>query len=472
MVLKTEGSVQSGPVTDPSILEAYRHDASPLQGSPEGLLRPHSAEQAADQLHRAASAGVAVTPCGLRSSTTGAPLAAHGLVLSCEKLVDIDIDIERRRAVVGAGAVLREVKDRVEELGLFYPPDPTSERECSVGGTVACDASGARTYRYGATHRWVTGVEVALPDGSLRWFRRRDADKDAAGFAGMRDMVGLLCGSEGTLGFLTKVELRLIPRPPAYTSGVAFFEDVAAALGFVGRARDEDRAGTGVKPRCLELLDRGCLEVMRSQGSGVSLPLSAGAAVYFEEEHQLDGDEAVLLAWWTSLESSPGALPEDTVVATDPGRQEELRLLRHAVPATLNEEGRSHAAAGGRKISTDWAVPFQRLAPLVHTFDGWLRDAGIDRALRYGHVGNGHPHYNLIVRDADEAARANAVVHRMCERACAEGGTITAEHGIGKIKLPYVRYRFSPLEIDAMKAVKRVFDPSWIMAPGNLFPEV
>ena len=471
MVLKSEGSVQSGPVTDASILEAYRHDASSLEGFPEGLLRPYSAEQAADQLHRAASAGVSVTPCGLRSSTTGAGLAPHGWVMSGEKLVGIELDAERRRVVVGAGAVLREVKDHVEEQGLFYPPDPTSERECSVGGTVACDASGARTYRYGATNRWVTGVEVALPDGSLQWFRRREADKDAAGYSGMRDFVGLLCGSEGTLGFLTKVELRLIERPPAYTSGVAFFDDVAAALAFVGLARQQDRAGTGVRPRCLELLDAGCLEIMRAQSSGVALPVAAGAAVYFEEEHAIDADDAVLTAWWTALESCPGALPEDTAVATDPARQEELRMLRHAVPATLNEEGRAHAHAGGMKISTDWAVPFERLAPLVHTFDGWLCDAGIDRALRYGHVGNGHPHYNLIVRDAAEAAKAGAVVERMCQSACAVGGTITAEHGIGKVKKPYVRYRFSALELEAMKAVKRVFDPQGIMAPGNLFPD-
>ena len=470
MVLKSDGSVQWRPVTDPAILEAYRHDASPLQGDPEALLRPASALEAADQLREACSRNIAVTPCGLRSSTTGAGLAPHGWVQSCEKLVGWEVDVERRRAVVGAGVVLREFKDDVEEQGLFYPPDPTSERECSLAGTVACDASGARTYRYGATHRWVTGVEVALPDGSLQWFRRRSVDKDAAGYSGMRDLVGLLCGSEGTLGFITKVEVRLIDRPPAYTSGLAFFGDVFSALAFVGLAREQDRRGDGVKPRCLELLDAGCLEIMRAQGSGVTLPAGAGAAIYFEQEHAVDADEAVLMAWWTALEGSPGALAEDTVVATDPARQEELRLLRHAVPATLNEEGRSHAAQGGRKISTDWAVPFERLAPLVATFDGWLADAGIDRAFRYGHVGNGHPHYNLIVRDAADRARADAVVKRMCEVACAEGGTITAEHGVGKIKLPYVRYRFSPLELEAMKAVKRVFDPTGILAPGNLFP--
>lgn len=471
MVKASEGAVQSAPVRDPAILEAYRYDASPLVGSPDGLVRPASPEEAADLLAQADSARIPVTPSALRSATTGAGLAMSGWAMSCERMVGIEsVDPERKLAVVAAGTVLREFKDAVEEQGLFYPPDPTSERECSIAGTVACDASGARTYRYGATHRWVTGVEVALPDGSLRWFRRRAVDKDAAGYAGLRDPVQLICGSEGTLGFITRVEVRLLDKPPAFTAGLAFFDSVASALAFVGLAREQDRRGTGVRPRCLELLDAGCLAIMREQGSGVVLPEAAGACVFFEQEHELGAEEPVFEAWWAALEASAGALPDDTVVATDRARQDELRVLRHAVPATLNEEGRSHAHAGGRKISTDWAVPFERLPALVEAFDGWLVDARIDRAFRYGHVGNGHPHYNLIVRDRAEFERAEAVVHRMCRAACEAGGTITAEHGIGKVKLPFVRYRFSELELATMRAVKSVFDPHGIMAPGNLFP--
>ncbi len=471
MVKASEGPVQSAPVCDEAILEAYRYDASPVVGSPDALVRPNSGEEAADWLAQASSQGISVTPSALRSSTTGAGLAPSGWAMSCERLVGIEsIDPERKRAVVSAGTVLREFKDAVEAQGLFYPPDPTSERECSIASTVACDASGARTYRYGGTDRWGTGDEDALPDGSLRWFGSRDVDKDAAGYAGLRDPVQLICGSEGTLGFITKVEVRLIDKPPAFTAGLAFFGDVGSALAFVGLAREQDRRGIGVRPRCLELLDAGCLEIMRAQGSGVALPAGAGASVFFEQEHELGGEEAVFEAWWALLEESPGSMPDDTVVATDRARQDELRLLRHAVPATLNEEGRSHAHAGGRKISTDWAVPFEQLPGLVQTFDGWLAEARIDRALRYGHVGNGHPHYNLIVKDHAEFERAEAVVHRMCAAACEVGGTITAEHGIGKVKLPFVKYRFDELDLATMRAVKSVFDPKGIMAPGNIFP--
>jgi FAD/FMN-containing dehydrogenase len=456
------------------VLAGYRRDASPIIGAPEGLLRPTDAAEAAGWLREAASRGTAVTACGLRTSLTGAGLAPHGWTMSCERMTGlVDLDPVRRTARVRPGTILREFKDEVEAAGFFYPPDPTSEGECAVGGTVACDASGARTYRYGATHRWVRSVELAMVDGSVRRLRRPTADKDAAGFAALRNLVDVICGSEGTLGFITEVEVDLLPRPEAFSAGLAFFVSTAQAIAFVGAARAEDKARTGVRPRCLELLDSGCLDIMRAQGTGISPPAEAKAAIFFEEEHAAssEGSMAVLEAWWTLLERSPGSLPDDTVIADDPARQAELRSLRHAVPATLNEEGRGYEGAGGRKISTDWAVPFDQLASFMEDVDRRLEAAGIERVFRFGHVGNGHPHYNLLVRDADERRRADAVVDWMCGEACRRGGTITAEHGMGKVKLRYAHHRFDPLTLAAMRAIKDRFDPTGILAPGNLFPE-
>ncbi len=482
MVKESKATVQSedpGPVdssalvTDPDVLAGYRRDASPVIGAPEGLLRPADAREAAGWLAEAAARGTAVTACGLRTSTTGAGLAPHGWTMSCERMTGlVDLDVDGRVARVRPGTVLREFKDEIRHAGLLYPPDPTSERECAVGGTVACDASGARTYRYGPTHRWVRSVEVALVDGTVRRFRRPGADKDAAGFAALRNLVDLICGSEGTLGFITEVEVDLAPLPETYSAGLAFFRTTADALAFVGAARVEDRARAGVRPRCLELLDGGCLDIMRAQDTAIVPPREAGAAVFFEEEHALAQDAAMatMEAWWGLLERSPGSLPDDTVIADDPARQDELRRLRHAVPATLNEEGRTYEADGGRKISTDWAVPFEALAPFMAEADRRLDAAAVERVFRYGHVGNGHPHYNLLVRDADERRRADEVVAWMCEEACRLGGTITAEHGMGKVKLHHAHHRFDPLTQAAMRAIKDRFDPAGILAPGNLFP--
>ena len=193
--------------------------------------------------------------------------------------------------------------------------------------------------------------------------------------------------------------------------------------------------------------------------------------VPIRQEHPVGGDLAVMEAWWALLGDSPGARPDDTVIASDHNQQETLRLLRHAVPATLNEEGRRFQAVGGKKVSTDWAVPFEHLAGLMTDSDRWLDEAKIERVARYGHVGDGHPHYNLIVHDAEEAARAAVVVDRMCRRACELGGTVTAEHGVGKVKRRYAQYRFSPLQLTLMKAVKRALDPQGILAPGNIWEE-
>ena len=145
-------------------------------------------------------------------------------------------------------------------------------------------------------------------------------------------------------------------------------------------------------------------------------------------------------------------------------------MLRHAVPASLNEEGSGYMAAGGKKISTDWAVPFDQLASFMRRADGWLQQEGIERVARFGHVGNGHPHYNLMLRDAQEVLQAERVVARMCKEACDLGGTISAEHGVGKVKRPYMGQRFADLEIASMRAIKQLMDPSQLLAPENLFP--
>jgi FAD/FMN-containing dehydrogenase len=457
---------------DADVRDAYAEDASPLRGAPEAVARPDSANDVVALLVEAAARGIPVTPCGLRSSTTGAGLAPRGWTLSTERLTGVvDIDVPRRRAIVAAGTVLREAKDLLETHGLFYPPDPTSERECAIGGTVACDASGARTYRYGPTHRWVRGVEVAGLDGTLRWYRRREVDKDAAGPAALRDPVGWFCGSEGMFGVITKVEVELLPLPVGFLAGMAFFDDLASALRFVGAARAADRRTAGPHPRCLELLDRAALDIMAAVGSGIPIPGEAGACIFFEEEHGEEGSDALLPGWWSLLQSIPGARPDDTAIAVDRAQQDVFRRLRHAVPSRLNEEGRAAASEGGKKVSTDWAVPFEQLLPFMERVDGWLREADLGRVSRYGHVGNGHPHYNIIVRNREEAALASGIVDRMCAEACALGGTISAEHGIGKLKRPYARHRFSDTELAMLRAMKSIFDPRGLLAPGNLFPD-
>ena len=221
----------------------------------------------------------------------------------------------------------------------------------------------------------------------------------------------------------------------------------------------------------MELFDTAALEILRPHAGGLAIPSSerAAAAVYVEEEHGHDEMEETLTPWLELMEAH-GALVDDTLVADSEDRVLAIRRLRHSVPATLNERARACRDDGGRKISTDWAVPVPELPAMVAAADRLCGEAGVHAWTRYGHIGNGHPHYNMVARNAEELTRYLAVSEAMCREAISRGGTVSAEHGIGKLKRDYLKLQVAPTALAAMRAVKRTFDPDGVLAPGNLFP--
>lgn len=450
--------------TDLSIRKSYSEDASGLVGLPDAVARPTTEAEVADLIRWAADSGTPVTAQGLRSSTVGSPLAEGGVALSLERMDRIlDIDVPNRRAIVEPGVNLGAFKKAVREAGLFFPPDPTSENECCVGGAVMTNASGARSLIYGPTRRWVRGLRVVLGDGRITDIGRSDTTKNTVGYFGFQNPIELLVGSEGTLGVATRVTVDLLPAPPGYLAGMAFFPDLPRALAFVRAAVRSD----AVHPRCLELFDDGSLELIRPRAGRLGIPAEARAALFFEEECSPEEADDVLVRWHGLIEGS-GGLADDTIVATNEARQEEFRQLRHVLPATMNEKGRAARANGGLKVGTDWAVPLHRLPEMVEEATR-LADAFGGFYIRYGHVGNGHPHFNMVAEDAEALKRARAAAHAMCLRAVELGGTVTAEHGVGKLKRDYVTLQYPAWVIDAMRAVKRTLDPKGILAPGNIF---
>jgi FAD/FMN-containing dehydrogenase len=451
---------------DPDVRESYARDASGLHLVPTGVYRPTSEAEVVAALADARARGWPLTPAGLRSSTVGGPLAARGAVLSLERLDAVrDVDAARGLAVAGPGVVLAALKAAAQAAGAYYPPDPTSEEECTLGGTVATNASGARTLRWGPTRRWVRRLRVVLADGSVLDLRRRGAHrKSTAGYGPFQDPIDLFIGSEGTLGVVTEVEVALLPPPPPFFGAFAYFPDVAAALRFVAAAR----ASALLAPRCLELFDATALAIVRPQSRGVAVPAAATALVFFEADREGPG-AAPLEAWQETL-AAAGALVAATVVAEDAARQRELRRLRHLVPTTLNEWGAAHAAAGGRKVSTDCAVPPERLPELFAAADRLTAAAGVDLVVRYGHVGDGHPHIYMRGRDTAEVERLSDVAAALCAEALRLGGTVAAEHGVGKVKQRFLALQYPPPVLAAMRAVKRGFDPDGLLAPGNIFP--
>jgi glycolate oxidase len=453
----------SGIERDEGVRRAYSADASGLVMMPEGVVRPGSAEEVAALLAESSSAGTAVTCAGGQTSTTGASISDHGLVLSLRGMDRvIDLDPVARIARVEPGVFVGELKRACAAHGLLLAPDPTSEEECTVGGAVACNASGARSLRYGATRPHVRALRVAMADGSIADLRRPSLEKNTVGYALAHDPVDWFVGSEGTLGVVVEIELGLLPLPEQVIGLAIPFATEQDALAFVVAARES----RDVHPRCLEFFDRRALAIAREAESTPNWASGADAFVYVEEVPP--AGTAPALDEWLALAEHRGALTDDVNVYEGESALREARRVRHAVPATMNERGSLRRPHGGRKVSTDWAVPYARLGEMLAKARTFADIAGVEQAVTYGHAGNGHPHQNFIAHDGDELKRIEGVVELTLREAIAMGGTVAAEHGIGKIKRRWLPMQMSPLQVRTMQAVKRELDPAGILAPGNV----
>ena len=446
--------------SDGAVREAHAADASGLRLVPEAVARPSSEAEVLEVLRGACADRRPITAAGGQSSTTGASVTDRGLLLSLRALDDVlDVDPVRRVVRVGAGALLGDVQRTLAEHDLFFAPDPTSEEESTVGGAIACNASGARTLRYGATRAHVSALRVALIDGRLLDLRRSGLEKNTAGYAFVHDMVDWFVGSEGTLGVVLEAELLLQPRPAVVVGLALPFSDERSALAFVVAARES----AALRPRCLEYLDARAAALYRG---GTDEADGARTMVYLEDIPRRDAEPDYDA--WLALAAAHGALVDDAEVYDGPAALRQARWKRHAVPATMNERGARYRAAGGRKVSTDWAVPYPLLADTLATARRLADQHGLAPPVCYGHAGNGHPHQNFIARDAAELERVEQCVEATLRQVLAVGGTVSAEHGIGKLKRRWLPLQLAPLQIGAMRALKRELDPLGLLAPGNI----
>ena len=426
-------------------------------------MRPVSAEEVAAVLAEASSSNTPVTTAGGQTSTTGASISDRGLVMSLRAMGRIiDIDARARTVRVEPGVFVGDLKRACAEHDLLFAPDPTSEEESTVGGAVACNASGARSLRYGATRPHVRALKVALADGSIVEVRRTALEKNTVGYALAHDPVDWFVGSEGTLGVVVEAELALLPLPEHVVGLAIPFVSEAAALKFVVAARES----ADVHPRCLEYFDNLALGIVRTAEETPNWAVAATAFVYVEEVPKRGADPA--LDEWLALAESHDAIVDEVRVYDGETALRDARRVRHAVPAYMNERGALRRPHGGRKVSTDWAVPYQQLARAITRARSLADEAGVPQAVTYGHAGNGHPHQNFIAHDAGELARIEKVVEATLREVIALGGTVAAEHGIGKIKRKWLPLQMSPLQVRAMQAVKNELDPKGILAPGNV----
>ena len=450
------------PSSDKSVREAYSADASGLHLVPELVGRPESVEEVVEIVRQATADRTPITCAGAQTSTTAASITDKGMLLSLRSLDRISaIDEETKTIRVEPGALVGEIKRTAAAAGLLFAPDPTSEEESTIGGAIACNASGARTFKYGATRKHVQALKVVMASGEMMEFRRTNLEKNTVGYAFAHDPIDWFIGSEGTLGIVVEAELALLPLPTHVVGLAVFFGTEEAALSFVVAAR-ESRT---VTPRCIEYFDDQAIGIARAAAHGEMLPDGAKAMVYVEEEVRDDLDST--LGEWSDLIQST-VTDFDPLVFDGEARLREARQIRHSIPSTMNERGTKYSGAGGRKVSTDWAVPYRKVAEAIRIARELAAEHEIGQAVIYGHAGNGHPHQNFIARDMRELATIEVVVEQTLRYVLALGGTVAAEHGIGKIKRRWLPLQMNGLQIAMMTAVKRELDPFGILAPGNI----
>jgi FAD/FMN-containing dehydrogenase len=311
--------------------------------------------------------------------------------------------------------------------------------------------------RHGATRPHVAALDVVLASGRDFHTARSALEKNTVGFHPVQEPVDWFVGSEGTLGIVIAAELRL-QRRPAVQLGVAIpFPTADAAFAFIIAARESTLA-----PRCLEYFDDAAFTVARD-GDALWAP-EARAMVYTEAT----GDDAIDLEPWLALADAHGAVTDELRVFDGERAIREARRLRHGVPAMMHERAAPHLAQGGRRISTDWAVPYHRLAEAVARSHAHCDAAGLPHPVTYGHAGNGHPHQNWVAVDPADVARHEAVIAATLHDVIAMGGTVAAEHGIGKLKPKWLPLQLHPVQLGMLRAIKHELDPTGMLAPGNL----
>lgn len=440
-------------ITDPDRLPSFGGDESGVPAVlPAAIVRPVTVEAVREALRIAVSARVPVTPRGAGTGKAGGCVPSQGgLVIDLTRMDRlIDLDGASMMAVVQPGIVTGELRRRIAEAGYLYPPDPNSLNSCTLGGNVATNAAGPSSMKYGVTRDYVLGLELVLASGERMGIGRRTL-KGVAGY----DLTALVVGSEGTLGVVTEVILRLRPLPRAQRTFLAYFAAVEQAALAVA-----DLAAIGVDLRVAELIDGLSLDAARASG-GFGVPDAAGAALLLELDAEREGD-----ALDRSLEIVGEQLARhdalDIRVAATAAQRESIWEVRRDLSATI-KEGRSHW------ISEDVGVARARVPDLVRAVARIREQSGLTMAT-YGHAGEGNLHVNILWDDPADRPRAVAASEAVFRAALDLGGTISAEHGIGAAKRNYLAWEQSAELIAMQRAIKLLFDPTGIMNPGKVFP--
>lgn len=476
-------------------IAGYLVDASNYKGNCEKVYIPESTNEVAPIVKECYRKGIPIHVSGMGTGLTGGRVPENGVVISTEKLCRIvTIDIENYVAEVECGVILEVLHGELDKAGLYFPPDPT-EQNSSIGGNISNNASGAKTFKYGPTRDYVLGLKIILPDGEAINLRRGEVfevggkitftsesgknyfipvepikmpeTKNAAGYflkKGM-DAVDLFIGSEGTLGFILSAELKLLNKPEQFISFISFFEYEADALRLIEKIRAKSKQGKdNIDALGIEFFDSNSLEFLRDNFPRI--PQGRYSAVWIEQEVTTKSSDSIMEKYLEILEDSSADL-EKVWFATSGKERKEFQEFRHAVSWKVNDFITRNNI---QKVGTDLAVPVENFLPFYQDCKDAVKDSGLDYLI-YGHFGNCHIHLNMLPKEENFYKTAKSIYAELCKKAVFYGGTISAEHGIGKIKREYLKLLYNKNEIDAMRGVKKTLDPKNLFSPGNIFSD-
>jgi glycolate oxidase len=434
-------------VVDPDILESYRWDraADPDAGTPLAVVRPRRTEEVQTVLRWATAHRIAVVPRGAGTGLSGGATALDGgIVLSTERMRDITVDAVTRTAVTQPGLFNAEVKKAVAEYGLWYPPDPSSFEICSIGGNIATNAGGLCCVKYGVTTDYVLGLQVVLADGTaVRLGGPRL--KDVAGLS----LTKLFVGSEGTLGVVTEVTLKLLPAQHRGCTVVASFADVAAAADAVVEITGR------IRPSMLEFMDATAINAVEDKlKMGLDRNAAAMMVAASDDRGPAGAEDAEFMA---RVFTEHGATE---VFSTDDPEEGEafVAARRFAIPAV---------EAKGSLLLEDVGVPLPALADLVSGVEKLAAQHDLLISV-IAHAGDGNTHPLIVYNPADaaETERANIAFGEIMDLAVGLGGTITGEHGVGRLKRPWLAGYLGPEAMELNRRIKNALDPDGILNPG------
>jgi glycolate oxidase len=434
--------------TGPEELVVYSYDATRAASLPGAVARPFSAEEVSRIVTLANQERFPVVPRGAGTGMSGGSVPVQGgVVLSFERMDRIlELDEQDRIAVVQPGVITGDLQREAESRGLFYPPDPASAPFCTIGGNVAECAGGLRAVKYGVTRDYVLGLEVVLPTGEIIRTGARTL-KSVAGY----DLTRLIIGSEGTLGIVTEITVRLLPLPESVHTLAAWFPDAGTAASVLS-----GMAARRILPRAFELVDGASLRAVARYLKS-DIPSGADAMLLIET----DGPEAAAGQEIKAIEDicrQTGA----TVVVRARNKQEQDRLwtMRKSISPALN-------ALKPKKINEDIVVPVSRIPGLLREIGAIAARYGVLIAC-FGHAGDGNIHVNVMLEES-ERPRAEAAVKEVLTAVVRMRGSISGEHGIGISKAAYLPMEAGPAALAVMKRIKQALDPNGILNPGKIF---